>query len=209
MDILELFSGTASFSNVARERGHNCVTLDNDIKFRPDICTDILEFDVKTLNGWKPDIIWASPPCECFSVMSISRNWKKKGSRYYPLREETRLAIAYVLKTISIIQELEPKFWFIENPRAMLRKMPFMLHLPKKTITYCKYGLDYQKTTDIFTNCRAWKARRKCKANSLCHVSVKRGSELGIQAVPKSLRAIVPRELCLEIIKVCEKELNH
>ena len=43
MKVLELFSGTESFSKVARERGHECFTVDNEPKFNPSLCIDIMQ----------------------------------------------------------------------------------------------------------------------------------------------------------------------
>ena len=77
MKVLELFSGTESFSKVARERGYECFTIDNNSKFNPNLCKDIFNLELKDIP-FKPDIIWASPPCEAFSVSTISRNWKKR-----------------------------------------------------------------------------------------------------------------------------------
>jgi len=77
MKILELFSGTESFSKVARKRGHETATVDIDNKFNPLICKDIedpsLLEDLKKYP--KFDVIWSSPPCQKFSVMTIGRNW--------------------------------------------------------------------------------------------------------------------------------------
>jgi len=67
MKVLELFCGTKSISHVFEKRGHEVITLDNDDYHNPDICKSILDFDVKDLpKGWKPDVIWASPPCQTF-----------------------------------------------------------------------------------------------------------------------------------------------
>ena len=74
MKILELFSGTESFSTVARERGHDTVTIDNDSEFNPTICIDILKYLPMFHENEMPDIIWASPPCEGFSVAAIGKN---------------------------------------------------------------------------------------------------------------------------------------
>jgi hypothetical protein len=159
--------------------------------------------------------------------MVISKNWEKKGDEYIPKRETTKRSIEWVKKTIRIIEELQPKFWFIENPRGMLRKQPFMKDLFRRTVTYCKYGMPYQKATDIWTNCIDWSPRPKCSAGDPCHVRAPRGSRLGIQGVDglrknrqqKHIdtsrlrdtsvdavvrRAVVPPELCEEIIKACE-----
>lgn len=233
MKVLELFSGTASFSRVAEARGHECRTLDNNPRFKPTYCMDIMDFSIDTLGDWRPDVIWASPPCQCFSIMVVSKNWTKNGDgTYTPKRPETLQAIEIVKKTLTIIDELKSKYFFIENPRAMLRKQPFMT-MPRKTVTYCKYGLPYQKATDIWTNCLAWTPKTPCSANDPCHVRAPRGSHYGIQGVDglrknreqkhyrrsslhkedlgdhlgwdaTTRRGIVPSELCEEIIKAIE-----
>jgi len=62
MKILELFAGTGSFSKVAKARGHEVFTVDNCKKFNPDLWMDVLHLDISMIP-FKPDIIWASPPC--------------------------------------------------------------------------------------------------------------------------------------------------
>ena len=52
-------------------------------------------------------------------------------------------------------------FYFIENPRGMLRKQKMMEEFTRYTITYCKYGDDRMKPTDIWTN-MDWKPRPMC-----------------------------------------------
>ena len=206
--ILELFSGTESFSKVARERGHECVTFEKYKEFNPTICMDILELDLKALKSYFKegvDLIWASPPCTCFSVASIGNSWC---GNYCPKRVETALGMAYVLKTLEIIKKLKPKFWFIENPRGVLRKMAFMDGLKRNTVTYCQYGDTRMKPTDIWTNCEEWKPKPMCKNGDSCHISAPRGSKTGTQGLSGSVdRSRVPKELCLEIIKCCEKSL--
>lgn len=203
MKILELFSGTESFSKVARERGHECFTVDNDQQFNPTIRCDILNL-LLTKEFNDIDLIWASPPCTCFSVASISSSWI---GNYHPKRVETALGMAYVLKTLELIKKLKPKFWFIENPRGVLRKMGFMDGLHRNTITYCQYGDSRMKPTDIWTNLRSWIPKPMCKNGDSCHVAAPRGSKTGTQGLSGSVdRSKVPEELCLEIIKCCESE---
>jgi hypothetical protein len=116
--------------------------------------------------------------------MVVSKNWTKNpDGTYTPKRPETIQAMEIVKKTLAIIEELKPKYYFIENPRAMLRKQPFMSDIPRKTVTYCKYGLPYQKATEIWTNCEKWVPKTPCSANDPCHVRAPRGSRYGIQGV--------------------------
>lgn len=227
MKVLELFCGTKSFTKVAEARGHECRTLDNDPRFEPTYCMDIMDFEPSVLGDWRPDLVWASPPCQCFSVMVIGKNWEKKvGRNPIPKRPQTIQAMKVAEKTIRLIKELQPKFYFIENPRAMLRKMPFMQGWHRSTVTYCQYGAEYRKATDIWNNCYQWKPRPICTPGAPCHVSAPRGSEKGVQAIGRkgyrreskhprdmgdecgwaaqALRAIVPPQLCEEIIIACE-----
>lgn len=201
MKILELFSGTESFSKVARARGHECFTIDFERKFNPSLCKNILKIELKDVP-FKPDLIWASPPCVCFSVASISSSWV---GNYHPKRVETALGMAYVLKALEIIKALRPRFWFIENPRGVLRKMGFMDNSFRKTLTYCQYGDERMKPTDIWTNNMTWIPKKMCKNGDNCHVSAPRGSKTGTQGRKNSVdRSRIPKELCLEIIKACE-----
>lgn len=211
MKILELFSGTESFSKVAQERGHKAFTIDMDRLFNPNLCIDILDFDISMIPGEfkKLDVIWASPPCTTFSVASIHHYWENGK----PKNEKTLHGIKLVKKAIEIIKQLKPKFFIIENPRGMLRKQDFMQELKRDTVTYCQYGYAIQKPTDLWNNLNHT-FRPMCKPGSPCHEKASRGVRNGVQGINNSFsnlgsrgkikRAIVPKELCLEIIKFCE-----
>ncbi len=216
MKILELFAGTKSFSKIAAARGHEVFTIDNDDYHDVDLVKDILDVTVKDIP-FRPDIIWASPPCTTFSVMSNFNYWDFP----YPKNSKACINLAFVLKTLELIKELKPKFWFIENPRGLLRKFKFMEKLNRNTVTYCQYGTEYMKPTDIWTNCRSWIPRPRCKNGMPCHTEARRGSRTGIQGEQKGglratsgwkksdrvARSIIPKELCKEVIEVCEKNL--
>ncbi len=211
LKILELFSGTESFSKVAKERGHEVFTIDNDPQFNPDLCKDILEVNIEDIP-FKPDVIWASPPCTTFSVASIRHYWVDGK----PKNDKTLLGIKIVKKTIELIKQLKPKFFIIENPRGMLRKQEFILSLDRSTVTYCQYGAKVQKPTDLWNNLNHT-FKPMCKPGSPCHEPASRGARNGVQGINNSfsnlgsagkvLRAVVPRELCLEVIKHCEENI--
>ncbi len=214
MKVIELFSGTESFSKVSREKGHQTFTIEMDRSFNPDLCINILDLDISVIpeEFKNPDIIWASPPCTTFSVASIRHYWEDGK----PKNEKTLEGIKIVKKTIEIIKLLNSKFFIIENPRGMLRKQDFMNELKRDTVTYCQYGHSVQKPTDLWNNLNNWEPRPMCKPGADCHERASRGSRNGIQGINNSFsnlgsagkikRAIVPRELCLEIIKNCEED---
>lgn len=202
MRILELFAGSKSFTTVAKEYGHEVFTSDIEESFGTDYTVDILDFDISKLP-WKPDIIWASPPCESFSVASIGRHWDTDNT---PKTEKAEHGVKLVEKTLGIIKQLEPKYYFIENPRGKLRKLPLMQHHQyRNTVTYCQYGDTRMKPTDIWTNFK-WEPRGVCKNGSPCHISAPRGSKTGTQGIKTYYdRSKVPEQLCEEIIKALQE----
>lgn len=201
MKVLELFAGTKSFSSVAEQLGHEVFTSDFEPSFDTHYCVDILNFDITKLP-WKPDVIWASPPCETFSVASIGHHWKGGNRAYIPKTQASITGQEYVKKALEIIRQLEPTYYFIENPRGLLRKMPYMeTHPIRHTVTYCQYGDTRMKPTDIWTNCTEWTPRAMCKNGAPCHIAAPRGSSTGTQGIKTYKdRSRVPKELCREIL---------
>lgn len=209
MKILELFAGTKSFSNVATKRGHSAFTSDFDPQFHTDYCVDVMQFDTAKVT-FRPDIIWASPPCETFSVASIGHHWTGGRGGYIPKTTACEEGINRVLKTISIIDELKPAYWFIENPRGVLRKMLFMQGFERYTVTYCQYGDTRMKPTDIWSNVKGLEFRPMCKNGMPCHVAAPRGSSTGTQGIKTYIdRSRIPDELCKDIIKQLEERTNQ
>ena len=153
--ILELFAGSKSVGKVADGLFFESYSSDIEQFGGVDYVTDILDFDV-TKIPFKPDVIWASPPCTAFSVAAIGKNWTKVGNDYIPKNPRAELGLKLVQKTLEIIEHFNPTYFFIENPRGMLRKMPIMAHLKRQGVTYCQYGDTRMKPTDIWTNSDKW-----------------------------------------------------
>jgi len=141
--------------------------------------------------------------CTSFSIASVSHHWTKERE---PKSETALIGYKLVEKTIELINYFKPKYWYIENPRGMLRKFPIMIDLPiRNTVTYCQYGDDRMKPTDIWTNNELWTPRPMCKNGMTCHIAAPRGSKTGTQGLKGAeQRSIVPNELCLEVLSQIE-----
>jgi hypothetical protein len=199
VNILELFAGSRSFSKEAEKLGYKTFTSDiEDFKDIDYVC-DIFDFDT-TKVPFKPNVIWASPPCTFFSVGSIGKHWNKD---HTPKTENAKLGMKIVKKTLEIIEKLKPDFFVIENPRGKLRKLNLIDPKTMKTVWYCQYGDKRAKPTDIWTNIDAWIPRLPChNGNPDCHhESAPRGSKSGTQGLKNSYeKSKVPEQLCEEIL---------
>lgn len=201
--ILELFAGSRSVGKEAELIGHEVYSSDIN-KFKDiNYVSDILEFDTDNVP-FIPDVIWASPPCTFFSVASIGKHWNIDNT---PKTANAVIGVKIVQKTIDIIkyyQQLNHNLiYFVENPRGKLRKLPVAEFFKKRhTVTYCQYGDNRMKPTDIWTNSDKWIPRNMCKNGDKCHESAPRGSRTGTQGIKGDYnRSMIPKELCLEILK--------
>ena len=184
--VLELFSGTGSFSKVAKEQGAEVFTIDNNPKFKSDLCKDILQVSLKDIP-FKPDIIWSSPPCIDYS------HAKRKGVSYIELSN------MYVIKTISLILALKPKFWVIENPQTgTLKFQYFMSELPFTDVSYCRYGRTYRKQTRLWNNFNF--KGKVCDCVGKHKDSVGNGrKQYTSKGFNKEEKGSIPKDLCLEV----------
>lgn len=177
MFILELFAGSRSIGKVAEQLWHTTRSSDITPFDGINYAVDILDFDIDKLP-FKPDVIRASPPCQWFSVAAIGKNWNKD---WTPKSASAELWLKLLNKTLEIIEKLQPKYWFIENPRWMMRKMPQMQNFIRHTVTYCQYWDIRMKPTDIRTNNTNWHPKQPCKNWMTCHEAAPRWSRTGTQ----------------------------
>lgn len=211
MKILELFAGTRSIGKVFEEAGHEVFSIDYDEKHEGiDMYAD-LEYvtsqDILNKFG-KPDIIWASPDCTTYSIAAISHHRRKNEltGNLDAVSDYAKKCDRVNVNFLKMIDELEPKYYFIENPRGGMRKMEFMSSLNRYTVTYCQYGDNRMKPTDIWTNHENPNFLKMCKNGDSCHVSAPRGSKTGTQGIKNKIdRSRIPRKLCEKILELSEE----
>lgn len=211
MKILELFAGTRSIGKAFEARGHEVYSIEWNKDFENiDLYEDISKVTAEQIidNFGYPDVIWASPDCTTFSVAAISRHRKKnpETGNLDPISDYAKFCDATDQHVLELIRELNPKYYFIENPRGAMRKMTWMQDIPRYTVTYCKYGETRMKPTDIWTNHPNPKFIPPCKNGDPCHESAPRGSKSGTQAIKGARdRSIIPKLLCEHIVDICEE----
>ncbi len=210
MKVLELFAGTRSIGKAFESRGHQVFSVDWDKKFENinlyiDISTLTAEYILSQFG--KPDVIWASPDCTSYSVAAISHHRRPESDgNLTPISEYAKFCDKTNQHVLDLIRELNPKYWFIENPRGGLRKMRFMQGLPRYTVTYCQYGDSRMKPTDIWTNHPNPIFKPPCKNGDPCHVAAPRGSKTGTQGLKGAKeRSVIPEKLCEHIVDICMK----
>lgn len=180
-----------------------------------DLYADILTVTAEDIiqQFGRPDVIWASPDCTTFSIAAISHHRRKnpETGNLDPVSEYAKFCDKVDKHVLQLIRELNPKYYFIENPRGGMRKMEWMQGLPRYTVTYCQYETDKpvserrMKPTDIWTNHPDPRFKPMCKNGSPCHEAAPRGSKTGTQGLKGSKdRSVIPAQLCDHIATICE-----
>lgn len=210
MKVLDLFAGTRSISKVFEKHGHETFSIDYDevhenIDWYADILTVTAE-DILERFG-RPDVIWASPDCTTFSVAAISHHRERlDNGLLIPKTDKAKIHDKLLEHTIKLIKDLDPKYYFIENPRGAMRKAPIMQDLPRYTVTYCQYGDTRMKPTDIWTNHPKPNFIPACKNGDPCHTAAPRGSITGTQGLKGAIaRSVIPEKLCEHVVKISEE----
>ena len=213
MKTVELFSGTQSFSKVARELGHETFCVDNNYKFDNDLTCNLsfVPFPKALANKIEnADIVWMSPPCTTFSMAAGNTHWNADRS---PKTKDAELGKKMLMNCLAIAEYCisHNKIFFIENPRARARW--FLPVKWRKTAWYCQYGDTRAKPTDIWTNLKDWTPKTchnflKGNPKHCHHEAAPRGSKTGTQGLKGNMeRSVIPKELFYEIFAKCVEDV--
>lgn len=205
MKLLELFAGSRSVGKVAERLGYDVFSVDIEPFEGVHLVKDI-EMLERIDIPFVPDVIWASPPCTTYSLAAISHHRHS----IIPISDAARKADKVLAKTVEIFGWFPSAKFYMENPVGMMRKMPEVKGLDRRTVNYCVYGDSRMKPTDIWTNNAAdlfqdgWTPRDRCRnGETRCHHEpAPRGSKTGTQGLKNAFeRGKVPEQLIEEILR--------
>ena len=216
MKVLELFAGSRSIGKEAEKQGHEVLSVDVKPFDGIDLVKDCEFINIKDLP-FIPDMLVAGTPCTTYSLAAISHHRNEDRTPKTRFAAKCDRMNVNLLNLIKDILEVNPNFiWYIENPRAVLRKMEFMQGLPRVTVWYCTYGDKAAKPTDWWSNNlyslfnpNGWQPRPQCyNGNKNCHhEAAPRGSSTGTQGKKDNYeRSKYPEELCKEIIEATNRK---
>lgn len=215
MRVLELFAGTRSIGKAFERAGHEVYSIEWDKSFENiDWYEDIGKITAQDIieRFGKPDVIWSSFDCATFSIAAISHHRRKnpETGNLDPVSDYAKFCDKVDQNVLKLIKDLNPTYYWIENPVGGLRKMTWMQDIPYRyTTTYCQWGEKHMKPTDLFTNYpNAYFPR--CKNGDPCHERAPRGSKTGTQGLKGSKeRSRIPDALCDYIVELCERGLQN
>jgi hypothetical protein len=227
--MLDLFAGLGGWSAPFRASGWRVVTLDNDPRFGCDLTMDVRDFDAAAFvrEHGRPTFVASSPPCETFSTLAFQRGHfrmtgRKPNATYAPATDAGRLALDLVVKSRAMLAILQPAFFVVENPRALLRQL-YPANDERRTVWYCHLGhalagRPVAKPTDLWGGfppglvlpdaCHNQRDGHPLDCCCRDHVSAPRGSRTGTQG-PESAaeRAKVPFQLATRFLVAIERAL--
>lgn len=198
---VELFSGSQAMSRTAEGYPNfegRTLTVDIDASTMPDLCADILELQPGDLplSPHSPlTVVWASPDCTQWSYARGARN-EFREANHLELSEDAENAIKLVKHTLYLIEQLNPTYWFLENPfHGALKEQDFMKKYPYYDVTYCSYDYPFQKKTRIWGKFPPdWLPLNNCSHGR--HQNIKTHKDA-------KARSVIPAQLCQHVVAAC------
>jgi site-specific DNA-cytosine methylase len=133
--MLDLFSGLGGASESMLKNGWEVLRIENnpELSLVENTCImgvaelrdSILEHSVRGMAPTSPDLIWASPPCNEFSLgyAAPGPTAQRAGLDFQPSLELVKIAK-------EIIDLCQPKYWVIENVRGAIKHLTPILGEP-------------------------------------------------------------------------------
>jgi len=201
MKVLDLFCGLGGWSIPFNEAGHDCTGIDIKNIGYP------FNFIQADLHDWEPDqyydIVLASPPCTEFSIA------KKWGSG----KQDERIGLDLIYRTFSLIHELKPKYYVVENVKGLTEFLPepndiikYNRHKDGKT-AYLWSNIGYIGLLESMIMFRA-KNANKSKKYKLLHPNYKPNMRKKSTCKNQAELAKIPYELSHAVLKKIESNLN-
>ena len=191
-------SGAGSVSKPFAAASWEIVEVDWDPTYGPTHCCNLMTWQCPYDAGHF-DVVWASPDCTRYS---IARTTAKSPRNFFK-------ADALVERCLQIIEQLEPKVWFLENPDSgYLKTRAVVADLPFVRLDYCMYGAPYRKRTRIWTNLTDWQPKMCDRIHLVDNKHVRTAQRGGRDAWSGSDRFTLdelhrlPEALCDEIYAV-------
>ena len=206
LNFVELFVGGGNVSKEFKDAGHN--VFSTDMRQRKGVCEPTLRKNIMhvTLNDIpfnKVHVLWASPPCDCFSKAAAGYHWNADGT---PRTQKCVDHLKILRKTLKLIERINPDYYFIENPDGKMKYQKELVNFLIRTngkiirLYYRDYGFGSLKPTTIFTNALDYfgKSSQDVPTDE---------NKIVFDNLTKCQKQSVPRALAKEIREYCESKL--
>ena len=173
-------------------------TVDIREEFDPNLCADVLDLqpsDLRKLIGdYDVLVVLAGHPCTLFTTAGNHAEWDLEARE--PVGQRAQRHTTMLFHTIGLIRALAPDYWYLENPRRS--RINWLIGPPEATVTYCQYGMDYQKPTGLWGDHAPGMTYKSCPRGANCHVSnTEDDGTSAVRSMPSDTdeRSLFPREL--------------
>ena len=155
MKVLFYHAGADSLGQPFKDNGHDVIDIMLNDEFEGIPFYSLEDgWDIEGMENeyGKVDVILANPNCKTYSLLGYKHHRKQVDGVHVPTTQLAEDCDQWNDDFMWLIEQLNPKFYFIENPQGIFHHMPFVQGIPSYRVTYASYGADVYKPTYIFTN---------------------------------------------------------